>query len=267
MKMNDVDLDAPTFPDHPAGWRSPSDVAAGFTLAWALELKERIRISPFDPFANGVRDRLPVQFRFDTLGKLIQQSPGSSGATIGRMPVVRLTTLCGAWKLFELLNEGWAIRPGDFGQFSQVLSFVTGGRDRRSLYGDLEANLSKCLLATRVRREFSQQHHLDQAEEWFVTGEAELTHRDSRGVDSLMFQVGPNEVPLGLYPHEFTDAVWSTARVLVGYLGPDRVIAQHAGRVESLSDLLVRGGEKAIAMEPQMPPLQFRYFDYWPGWS
>jgi len=225
-------------------------------------------MSPHAPFADDVRNRLPVQYRFDTLGKLIELHPGASGQAFGRSPVIRLTTLCGAWQLFDLMKPSWRIQPNDFGQFSNVLAFVTGGRERPSLYQDLSANLSKCLLAVRVRRAFSQEDELDLTEEWFVTGNDELTFEDARGNDSLLFHFGAmNTVPLALFAHEFVETVWSTARVTVDRLGPDRVIALHRDRLESLTDLLVRGGEKALKAQQELTPMQFRWFNHWPGWS
>lgn len=268
MRMAEVDFSSPVFTDHPPGWQTPSDLVAGFTLAWALELKERMRLSPFAPFAEGVRDRLPAEYRFDTLGRLMQLWPGASGADFGRHPLARLTTLCGAWQLFELMNRTWRIQPNDFTQFSNVLAFVTGGRERPSLYQDLSANLSKCLMAVRVRRAYSQEDELDLSEEWFLTGNDELTFQDARGNDSLLFHfTGMNQVPLGLFAHEFVETVWSTARVTVDQLGPDGVIALHSNRLDSLSDLLKRGGEKATKAEQEMSPIQFRWFNYWPGWA
>lgn len=268
MRMAEVDFASPVFADHPPGWQTPSDLVAGFTLAWALELKERMRLSPFAPFTEGVLDRLPAEYRFDTLGRLIQLWPGASGADFGRHPIARLTTLCGAWQLFELMNRTWRIQPNDFTQFSNVLAFVTGGRERPSLYRDLSANLSKCLMAVRVRRACSQEDELDLSEEWFLTGNDELTFQDARGTDSLLFHfTGMVEVPIGLFAHEFVETVWSTARVTVDQLGPDGVIALHGNRLDSLSDLLKRGGEKATKAEQEMSPIQFRSFNYWPGWA
>ena len=76
-----------------------------------------------------------------------------------------------------------------------------------------------------------------------------------------------NTVPLALFSHEFVETVWSTARVTVDQLGPNRVIALYGNRVDSLTDLLTRGGEKALAAQREMTPMQFRWFDYWPGWA
>lgn len=268
MRMAEVDFSLPVFTDHPPGWQTPSDLVAGFTLAWALELKERLRLSPFAPFGEGVRDQLPAEYRFDTLGRLIQLWPGASGADFGRSPVIRLTTLCGAWQLFDLMNQSWRIEPHDFAQFGNVLAFVTGGIERPSLYRDLSANLSKCLLAVRVRRAFSEEDELDLTEEWFLTGNHDLTFEDDRGNDSLLFHfTGMNQVPLGLFNHEFAETVWSTARVTVEQIGPDRVIALHSNRIDSLLDLLARGGEKATKAQQEMSWIQFRSFDIWPGWN
>ena len=266
--MAEVDFSSPVFTDHPPGWQTPSDVVAGFTLAWALELKERRRLSPYDPFAEGVRDRLPAEYRFDTLGCLLRLWPGASGADFGRHTLARLTTICGAWQLFELMNRTWRIQPNDFTQFANVLAFVTGGRERPSLYQGLSANLSKCLIAVRVRRAYSQQDDLDLSEEWFLTGNDDLIFKDARGNDSLLFHfTGLNQVPVGLFAHEFVETVWATARVTVDQLGPDRVIALHSNRLDSLSDLLRRGGEKAAKAEQEMSPIQFRWFNHWPGWA
>jgi hypothetical protein len=268
MQTTDVNCSSPVFMDHPPDWQAPSDLVAGFTLAWALEVKEREKLSPVAPFAPGVANQLPVQYRFDTLGRLVQLSPATSAIGFGRSPIVRLTALCGAWQLFEILSQSWSIRPGDFNQFANLLSFVTGGTERPSLYQDLSANLGKCLLAVRLRRAFHQVAELDPAEEWFVSGDSALTFRDARGNDSLLFQFGGiNRVPLGLFAHDFYATVWSTARVTVDQLGPDTVIAMHKNRVEPLSDLLRRGGEKALRAKQELSPLEFGSFDNWPGWA
>lgn len=267
MKMGEVNFSSPVFTDHPTGWQTPSDLVAGFTLAWALELKERMSLSPHAPFGPGVTERLPARYRYDTLGRLIDLGPGATGATFGGNPVVRLTTLCGAWELFELMNQTWRIRPNDFDQFANLLSFVTGGPDRPSLYQDESADISKCLLAVRVRRASMEMDELDLAEQWFLTGDDELTFNDARGNDSLQFHFsGMHIVPLPLFSHQFVSAIWSTARVTVNQLGPDRVIALHSDRVDSLTDLLERGGKKARTAQLELPPMQFRYFDNWPGW-
>lgn len=263
--MTEVNFGSPIFTDHPTGWQTPADLVAGFTLAWALELKERMRLSPHAPSAPAVTDRLPAQFRFDTLGRLIDLGPAAGSS---QDPVVRLTTLCGAWGLFDLMNQSWKLRPNDFGQFANVLSLVTGGRERQSLYRDESADISKCLIAVRVRRAFQQEDELDLAEQWFITGDDDLTFKDPSGNDSLQFHFsGMDRVPLGLFSHQFVASIWSTARVTVNQLGPDRVIEQNRGRIDSLTDLLVRGGDKALKAQRELTPMQFRWFNNWPGWS
>lgn len=284
MRVEDVSFSTPVFLDHPPGWQSPSDVFASFTLAWALEVRERMRLSPHAPFAQGVRDRLPRQYRFDTLGELIT----SSGPTSA---IGRLTTLCGAWQLFDLMNQKWQIREDDFHQYSELLAFVTGRSDRPSLFRDLGGNLSRCLLAVRVRRAFSDRDELDQSEEWFVTGDPRLvsgdllnksinfnfhpTAQDRAGrndspVMSLMLMHGPISVPVytafdNPFDNEFPMSIWSMARVTVDEVGPDRIIALHGDRLESLSDLLIRGGEKALRAQQEMSPRDFQRFNFWPG--
>ena len=267
MRMADVDFDTPLFTDHPPGWQTPSDIVSGFNLAWALELKERMRISSSQPHAEGVRQLLPAKYRFDTLGRLITLNPLASIGQFGRNPLIRLSSLCGAWQLFDLMNQTWRIKPGDFQQLSDLLAFVTGGRERPSLYRDLSANISKCLLAVRVRRAYSEQDELDLAEEWFLTGDEDLTFTDNRGSGSLLFHFSKmHQVPLPLFSHEFVETVWATARVTVDRLGPDRVIAMHSDRIDSLMDLLERGAEKATKAQQEMPWQSFQWFDYWPGW-
>ncbi|WP_166139829.1 hypothetical protein [Nocardioides ochotonae] len=262
-------FDSPVFSDHPSGWQTPSDLVAGFTLAWALELKERMRLSPHAPSAPGVIDHLPPRYRYDTLGRLIDLGPGATGASFGVHPVVRLTTICGAWQLFDLMNRGWRIRANDFEQFADLLAFVTGGQDRPSLYKGESADISKCILAVRVRRASMQTDELDLAEQWFFSGDDELTFRDPGGNDSLQFHFsGMDVVPLALFSHQFVAAIWSTARVTVEQLGPDRVIALRGGdRLDSLLDLLDRGGAKAQQAQQELAPMEFQRFDNWPGWS
>lgn len=269
MRMETVEFSAPVFEDHPPGWQRPTDIVEGFNLAWALELKERMRVSPFAPFAEGVRDLLPDAYKFDTLGRLMHLWPGATGSDFGESPLIRLTTLCGTWQLFDLMNQAWRIAPFDYARYAEVLAFVTGGSERPSLYKDLSANLSKCLLAVRLRREFTQQDELDLSEEWFLTGDQEHTFKDSRGNDSLLFHFNNfQSIPLGLFEHEFVETVWATARVTVDRLGPDRVIMLHKDRLDSLLDLLERGAQKAKTAQHQMSPRQFRFlFDFWPGWA
>ncbi|WP_404444455.1 hypothetical protein LG315_11920 [Microbacterium marinum] len=268
MRANEVDFTTPVFGDHPIGWQSPSDLVEGFTLAWALELTERQRISPYAPFGDGVRERLSPMYRFDTLGRLITLRVNASGASFRAHPIVRLTTLCGAWQLFDLLNAKWQMQPYDVAQFADVLSYVTGGQDRPSLFEDLSANPSKCLLAIRARRTFGSTDELDLSEEWFITGDEDLTFRDARGNDALLFHfTGMNQIPLALFSPEFVETVWATARVTVDQLGPDRVIRMFEGRIASLTDLLARGGAKAAEAQRDMSPLQFQAFNYWPGWA
>lgn len=268
MRMSEVNFRSPVFTDHPEGWQSPSDLVAGFTLAWALELKERMRLSPQNPGAYDLLHRLPARYRYDTLRRLIDLGPGATGAYFGQSPVVRLTTICGAWELFDLMNENWRIRPQDIAHGTSVMAYVTGGTERPSLYQGESADISKCLLAVRVRREFMGVDELDLAEQWFFTGDQELTFPNNFGHDCLLFHFSAiNTVDLPLLAHEFVAAIWSTARVTVRELGPDRVIARHRDRVDSLSDLLERGGQRAEQAERELSPIQFRYFNNWPGWA
>lgn len=225
-------------------------------------------MSPHAPSAPGVIDRLPPRYRYDTLGRLIDLGPGATGASFGLNPIVRLTTICGAWQLFDLMNQDWRIRANDFGQFADLLAFVTGGQDRPSLYKGESADISKCLLAVPVRRASMQTDELDLAEQWFFSGDEGLTFRDSRGNDSLQFHFsGMDVVPLALFSHQFVAAIWSTARVTVEQLGPDQVMASHSDRLDSLLDLLDRGGAKAEHAQQELTPMEFRWFDNWPGWS
>lgn len=268
MKMVEVNFSSPIFSDHPTGWQSATDLVAGFTLAWALELQERLRLSPSSPSGPGVMEQLPARYRYDTLGRLIDLGPMATGATFGRSSVVRLAAMCGAWELFDLMNQTWRIRPNNFDQFANLLSYITGGSDRPSLYRDESADISKCLLAVRLRRASVQMDELDLAEQWFLTGKDEFTFQDVRGNDSLQFHFsGINVVPLPLFSRQFVSAIWSTARVTVSQLGPDRVISMHSERVDSLVDLLDRGGEKARTAEQELTPMQFQYFNNWPGWT
>ena len=83
-----------------------------------------------------------------------------------------------------------------------------------------------------------------------------------------MFQfTGFNVVPVGLLAHEFAESVWSTARVTVDQLGPDRAIALHRDRIGSLDDLLTGGGQRALDAQRSMSWIEFAAFNYWPGWS
>ncbi len=267
MQMSEVDLLSPQFADHPPGWQSAADIFEAFTLAWALELKERNRRSPGNPMAPGLVETLPVMYGHDTLGHLITLSPGSDAASFARAPVARLTVLRAAWSLFDHLNGRWQLQPQDFSKMASAMAYVTGGSDRQSAYGSKSATYGKCLLAVRVRRAFQQESELDLTEEWFVTGDQELTFTDARGNDSLLFHFGPQPIPIGIFAHEFVDSVWSTAQVLVDELGADWVISRYRHRLDELLDILTRGGEEAERARRWMSPAEFRYRNGWPGWA
>lgn len=268
MQMTDVDLDAPLFDSHPAGWQSPNEIASGFALAWALELRERQRLTPQYPEADWVQEHLPARFRYDTLGQLIRLWPGTDAATFRNAPVVRLTALAGTWTLFDILNREWQIRPDDFHQFAGLLAYVTGDRSRPSLYGDLRADISKCLLAVRVRRAAQGLEELDLTEQWFVNGDEELTFDDQQGNTSLLFHFdNSTTIPLAIFAHAFPESIWSTARVTVDRLGPENVISENRGRVDSLIELLERGAAAAERAKQEMPRIRWQQYNYWPGWS
>lgn len=255
-------FDEKVFVDHPDGWQSPNDLAEGFLLAWALEMQQRQQIDPIAPFANHVRAALPPAFRYDTLGELVRRPTGRSVSTTAR---ARLTLLCVAWRLFDEMNSEWMLRSGDFVQYGDALSFATGGTDRHSLFGDLDADLAKCLLSDRIQRAHRGTDDLTQAERWFVTGDRKLLNPDSRGYDVVLFNVGGSYVPIILTGESFASSIWATVRVLVDRSTPATLVARYAHKKGDLLDVLERG---AILAERRhlLPPAQAWNFDPWPGW-
>lgn len=49
--MSEVDFSLPIFRENPEHWRSAKELADGFLLAWALEVRERQRVER--PFGSG----------------------------------------------------------------------------------------------------------------------------------------------------------------------------------------------------------------------
>lgn len=267
MSITGVRFDEKLFVDHPDGWQSPNDLAEGFLLAWALEMQQRQQIDPVAPFANHVRAALPPAFRYDTLGELVRLPTGSgTRPAVSTTALARLTLLCVAWRLFDEMNNEWMLRSGDFVQYGDALSFATGGTDRHSLFGDLDADLAKCLLSDRIQRAYRGTDDLTQAERWFVTGDPHLLTPDSPGYDIVPFNVGGSYVPIILTGESFASSIWAAARVLVERSTPATVVARYAHRRSDLLDVLERGA--VLAQRRQLlPPAQAWNFDSWPGWA
>ncbi|WP_417512501.1 hypothetical protein [Microbacterium sp.] len=268
MQMTEVALEDPVFSSHPLGWRSPAEVASGFALAWALELVERQRLAPGSPESDWAHELLPPRFRYDTLGQLIRLPVSANASTYRRNSIVRLTALAGTWNLFDILNRSWRIEANNSRQFGDLLAYVTGNTDRPSLFGGLSADISKCLLAIRVRRGFQGLEELDLAEQWFVTGDEDLTFQDHRDNTALLFHfTATTPIPLALFSHTFTQTIWSSARLTVKQLGPERVIAENKDRVDLLLDLLQRGAANAERARREMSRPGWLEFNHWPGWG
>ena len=259
MLMSEVDFTIPSFPENPEGWQTANDLADGFLLAWALEVRERTRIDPSNPFGSHVLKQLPPAFRYDTLGQLIPM-PLSAGAQGLTMPG-RLTTLCIVWRLFDKFNQQWQLRPRDYVQFGNVLAFVTGGTDRRSLFGDLSADMAKCLLSDQVSRAHDENQTLSQGEEWFAKGDRQFL------IDGevIPFMIAGNLIRLYAVPENFVQSVWAAARVLVEKNSPDYYISKSGRQIPTLLDVLERG---AVLAEKRklLPPVQAWEFELWPGW-
>lgn len=99
-----------------------------------------------------------------------------------------------------------------------------------------------------------------------MTGDEDLSFEDQRGNTSLLFHFANlTQIPLAVFPHSFVETIWSTARLTVRELDPERVIAANSDRIDSLMDVLERGAAKAAEAEREMHPLNFGI--YWPGWG
>lgn len=266
MQMHEVDLSFPVFESHPPGWRSPAELASGFALAWALEMVERERLAPPGKAAEFPGKYLPDRFQWDSLGQLVKLDSPARAIDFKHAPHVRLTALAGTWNLFDILNRRWQIREGDMMQFSELLAYVTADTTRLSLYGRLEASISKCLLAVRLRRAYQGQQSLDLSEQWFITGDEDLTVPDWSGAPQLLFRFG-GEVPLTILAQDVVTTIWATARLTVDRLGPRRVIYDNQDRVEALLDILDRGAARAVQARQEMTQLEWMGFNYWPGWD
>ena len=86
MIAADVDFDELIFPEFPDEWQSASNLVEGMLLVAALELQKRRGINPWDPFADGVHERLPPQYRYDPFRSLLAFN--SRGEFYGRLPLL-----------------------------------------------------------------------------------------------------------------------------------------------------------------------------------
>lgn len=266
MRIDDVDFESQLFPGHPAGWRSPADLAEGFLVAWSLEVRERRRIAPYDPFASHVFAQLPPAFRFDTLGELVRVKPGTPASAVGRNRRALLTTLLLAWRVFDDLDSNFRLRQGDQALYANLLSFVTGGTERESLFRDLSADWAKCLLADRLQRAYEGTEALTSGEEWFATGDVELVGYHPRGAEAIPFLIGGNLVPMIPVDDGFVLSAWAAVRVLVEQNSEEFYLAKYNHRVPMVIDLLERGAKRG-ELRKMLPPAQAWGFDPWPGWT
>jgi hypothetical protein len=252
------------FTDHPPGWRSPLDLAEGFLLAWALEKAERLRVDGRNPMAPHVRQSLPPKFRIDTLGELVRLEPARSYGRAATQ-VGRLTTLCLVWTLFDELDSRWRLEPGNFGQFSEALSFTTGGTDRRSLFGDGSADVAKCLLSDRITNRYSDRETLTPAEDWFVNGDPSILGLSRGGHQSIPFVVGGQSVPVVVNRNICDSSIWCVAQVLIDMGSTAAYIERYGHRKEAVLELLEKG---AVLAERRrgLPPGDTQSFRVWPGW-
>lgn len=257
----EVNFSVEMFPRHPMGWRSPADLADGFVLAWALEEKERRRLDPMNPYGAYATSQLPHRFRWDTLGQLLRLRPGASDASSTSLG--RLTSLCMAWRLFDQLNSQWRLSPGDFDKYSAALAFVTAASyESRALFQGQDGNVARCLLSDRVTRAHGGTSILTESEEWFVNGEPTFLEGGSYGFWSIPFAIGGQYVKVPMTSDEFSNSVWSMARVLVQLNTSDYYIAEFNSR----TDMLLRILEKGASHVDRSPDRQGWVFQSWPGW-
>lgn len=266
VRIDEVGFESQLFPEHPAGWRSPADLAEGFLVAWSLEVRERRRIAPYDPFASYVFPQLPPAFRFDTFGELVRVTPGAPASAVGDNQRARLTTLLLVWKLFDDLNSSFRLRQGDRTLYANLLSFVTGGTERDSVFRDLSADWAKCLLSDRVQRAYEGTDVLTSGEEWFATGDVELVGNHPRGPEAIPFLIGGNLVPMIPVDDGFVLSAWAAVRVLVERNSEEFYLAKYSHRVPMVIDILERGARLG-EQRKLLPPAQAWGFDPWPGWT
>jgi hypothetical protein len=265
VRIDDVDFESQLFPEHPAGWRSPADLAEGFLVAWSLEVRERRRIAPHDPFASYVVAQLPPAFRFDTFGELVRVTPGAPASAVGDNQRARLTTLFLVWRLFDDLNSNFRLRQGDSTLYAKLLSFVTGGTERDSVFRDLSADWAKCLLSDRVQHAYEGTDLLTSGEEWFATGDVELVGNHPGGPEAIPFLIAGNVVPMIPLDDGFVLSVWAAVRVLVEQNSEEFYLVKYSHRIPIIIDILERGA-KLGELRKSLPPAQAWGFDPWPGW-
>jgi hypothetical protein len=207
-----------------------------------------------------------VEAPFDTFGELVRVTPGAPASVVGENERARLTTLLLVWKLFDKLNSRFNLRQGDWTQYANALSFVTGGMERDSVFRDLSADWAKCLLSDRVQRAYEGTDVLTSGEEWFATGDVSLVGNHPRGPEAIPFLIGGNLVPMIPVDDGFILSAWAAVRVLVEDNSEEFYLSKYGRRVPEVIDILERGA-KLGEQRKLLPPAQAWSFDPWPGWT
>lgn len=266
MRFDDVNFRVSVFADHPVGWQTPADLAEAYVLAWALEVQARRRVDPGDPFGRHVLGYLPRMFSYDTLGSLVRLTAAECYSSFPSVTErARLTTLCIVWTLFDELNTKWQLTTGDMRRYADMLAFVTGGPERRSLFTSLSADWAKCLLSDRVARTFFGRDELTEGEEWVVTGDWRLSTPNDRGGRTIPFRVGTMAVPMYVLTDSFVTSTWSAARVLVELRSPEEYIERYGQRRGAVLEILEKGVAE-FEKRTSLPYIEAVNYKPWPGW-
>lgn len=252
----DVDLLGNIYPEFPPGWNSATDLMEGFVLAAALEVRARQQMSPQDPWAAGLTERLPNRFRYDTFGSLLRWGPYSdddwnrgavsldptvnylhherklnAGERIGRLPLLAVVWQFTADVFAETQHLRTRNRTAGFYEALNRFDGVSLGRHGTALF-----------MAAFQRA-------------WLADGPSELSGTEKAFLAAEPLRSGMAVLhPLGA---SYSDSIWQTAFRMVERQTPDYYVQRLQRRQGVVLDVLTRGSELAVKGHRSV----------WPGWS
>ena len=256
----DVDFHTVAFPDFPAGWQRPIDLAEGFmtaawlTFDWQRKANPNLRFEIPSSMRGGIYHStfpgLPPSFQYDPLGSLLEHGgqigeatsardvgteQAAEGERIGRLPLLWLV-----WKFVDLVALQWASRGRDHTNLAEkyLTLHQVGGPD----LGGYGTALFHAAFGRRWL-DPSDATELTQIEEQYILGER---------LSGSFHPSGSAYVP----------SIWLTAFSLVTFWYPNEPGFELRGKswdwrlLPTVEQLLERGADLGLAGAPNQ----------WPGW-
>ena len=215
--------------DFPAGWQCPAEMAKGFLVAAALELKARRRINSVEPFAEGAFAYLPSKYRYDSFGALVMSNEG-----IGRLPLLFLA------RTFtdEILDTYWHLRgtdpAGSVGTVISQLSGISLGQHGTSLF-------------------MAAFQHA-----WFLGWHGSLSHVEQDFADGEAI-AGVGRGTLHPQGAMYMESIWDISFRLIERSSPEHYLDLYADRLQTVNHVLDGGGELGAGDVVSK-------YRLWPGW-